>query len=162
MTDELVDHVDREGNVLGVVTRAEMRRRVLRHRCVYLVVCTSDGEVIVHRRADWKDVWPGRWDLAFGGVATAGESWDAAARRELAEETGIIDVDLIPMGSGAYTDRDVAVVGRVYRAVWDGDLVFADGEVAESARVPITALERWMMDRSLCPDTVALVCPLLH
>ncbi len=161
MTDELVEHVDDDGNVVAVVTRAEMRRRGLRHRCVYLAVCTSAGEIVVHRRADWKDVWPSRWDLAFGGVVAAGESWGDAARRELAEETGIVGVEPVLIGSGTYSDREVAVLGRVFRIVWDGDVTFTDGEVAESARVPIGAVDRWMVGRELCPDTVALVRPLL-
>jgi len=160
MTDELVEHVDELGNVLGVVTRAEMRARRLRHRCVYIVVMTSAGELVVHRRADWKDLWPSRWDLAFGGVAAAGESWRDAAARELAEETGITGTEIVPIGGGAYDDAEVSVVGRAFRVTWDGPLTCADGEVAEAARVAIADLDEWMTGRLLCPDTVALADPL--
>ena len=48
-----------------------------------------DGRLLVHRRADDKDVWPGRWDLAVGGVVAAGEDYDTAAVREVAEEIGV-------------------------------------------------------------------------
>ena len=43
----------------------------------------------MHRRAEWKDVYPGYWDVCFGGVLGAGEAWDDAAHRELQEEAGI-------------------------------------------------------------------------
>ena len=68
--DELVDLVDEDDNVVEVVTRAEMRARGerARHRACYVAVLTSSDELVVHRRADWKDVYPGYWDVCFGGV----------------------------------------------------------------------------------------------
>ena len=68
-----------------------MRRHRLRHRATFVVVRCSRGHVLMHRRSDTKDLWPGRWDLAVGGVVTAGEGYDDAARRELAEEVGVTD-----------------------------------------------------------------------
>ena len=64
-----------DGAVVRLATRAEMRAGNLRHRSVAVVVVTSAGEVVAHRRADWKDVWPGRWDVCFGGVVGVGEDW---------------------------------------------------------------------------------------
>src|SRR4051812_16391315 len=87
--DELVDVVDEHGQVIDVVARRRMRAENLRHRAVFVAILSTDGRVLVHRRADHKDVWPGRWDLAIGGVVVAGEGWDDAARREVAEEIGV-------------------------------------------------------------------------
>ena len=66
--DELVEVVDADGNVERVVTRAEMRAQNLPHRNIAVVVQRSDGRLVVHQRADWKDVYPSLWDVAFGGV----------------------------------------------------------------------------------------------
>ena len=66
--DELVDVVDEHDVVTAVVTRSEMRSQRLRHRTVFIAVTNPSGDVLVHRRADHKDVWSGRWDLAAGGV----------------------------------------------------------------------------------------------
>ena len=85
----MVEVVDERGVVVRLATRAEMRAGNLRHRSVAVVVVTGAGEVVAHRRADWKDVWPGRWDVCFGGVVGVGEGWRDAARRELAEEAGV-------------------------------------------------------------------------
>ena len=41
-----------------------------------------------------RDVFPGYYDIAAGGVVLAGETYEAGARRELAEEVGIRDVPL--------------------------------------------------------------------
>src|SRR5690606_12487279 len=114
--DELVEEIDEHGSVVRVVTRAEMRAQNLRHRTVAVVVITGAGEVVAHRRADWKDVWPGRWDVCFGGVTRVDEDWVEAARRELAEEAGI-EVDapaLRELGDGSYADADVSEYSRVF------------------------------------------------
>lgn len=157
---EQVEVVDLTGAVIDVVTRAAMRAGRLRHRCTYVLVVDDDERLIVHRRAPWKDVWPGRWDVAFGGVVGVGEAWADAARRELAEEAGV-DADLREVGSGAYDDEDVSVLGHVYLARHDGPFSFPDGEVVESDRVPLAEVEAWIRTHELCPDSLALAAAVL-
>jgi isopentenyldiphosphate isomerase len=162
--DEPVEVVDEHGGVERLVTRAEMRAHNLRHRTVAVVVLTGAGEIVAHRRADWKDVWPGRWDVCFGGVTAVGEDWADAARRELAEEAGV-EVEasaLRKLGGGNYTDADVSTHARVYLTVHDGPFHPADGEVAELVVVPLTSLDGWLAGRELCADSAAVVVPLLR
>lgn len=160
---EPVEVVDEDGTVLRLVSRAEMRAANLRHRSVAVAVVTGDGELVAHRRAGWKDVWPGRWDVCFGGVAGVGEEWRAAATRELAEEAGIAVAPgaLREIGRGSYADDDVSAHIRVYLTTHDGPFHPADGEVAELVLVPLTDLAPWVRGHDLCPDTAALVVPLL-
>jgi isopentenyldiphosphate isomerase len=159
--DELVEEVDPDGTPRRVVTRAVMRRDHLRHRCVYLPVIGSDGRLLIHRRAPDKDVWPDRWDVAAGGVVGAGEEWEVAAARELAEEVGLEGVPLEPIGEGRYEDGQVAVVGRVYRVDSDGPFTFADGEVVEARFVTRSELTELLATSPFCPDSLAVVLPLL-
>ena len=152
---QLVEEVDLDGTVLRVVTRAEMRAGRLRHRCTYILVVDHDERLVVHRRAPWKDVWPDRWDVAFGGVVDVGEDWGAAAQRELREEAGV-EAGLQALGGGAYDDADVSVLGRVYLARHDGPFSFPDGEVVASDRVPLDEVAGWISSHELCPDSLAL------
>jgi isopentenyldiphosphate isomerase len=159
VADELVDVVGPDGAVLGTVTRAEMRAGRLRHRCTFVLVRNTAGQVLVHRRSESKDMWPGRWDLACGGVVTAGEEWGPAACRELAEEVGVTGVDLDPLGEGEYADDDVDEVARVYGVTWDGPVRFTDGEVVEAHWVDLDELRRLLDTRPFVPDSVRLVLP---
>ena len=160
--DEQVEVVDERGAVVGVVPRAEMRARNLRHRSVGIVVCHG-SKVLVHQRADWKDVWPSRWDLAFGGVCDVGETYPAAALRELREEAGIaVDEDqLLDLGDGWYDGEEVRVVARLYAVQHDGPFAFVDGEVQSVAWVERNELSAWAATHELCDDSRALLLPTL-
>jgi isopentenyl-diphosphate delta-isomerase len=148
--------------VIEVVTRAEARARgaAARHRACYVAVLTSAGELVVHRRAAWKDVYPGYWDVCFGGVLGAGEAWDDAARRELLEEAGI-DAPLELLGAASWEAPDAKLNGRVYLARSDGPFTCPDGEVVEVATVPLPDLPDWLRSHDVCPDSVELVVPRL-
>ena len=164
--DELVEIVDPQGRVLRTVTRAEMRRDNLRHRSTYVVVMNGQGEVVVHRRADWKDVLPGFWDLCFGGVAGVGEDWVSAAKRELAEEAGLgiaggSAIELVDLGPLDYEDDIMSVYGRVFLAHSDETPTCPDGEVVELDLVPVNSLGEWAQDRDVCPDSLLGVVPRL-
>lgn len=155
-----VDIVDEDDRVVGSATRARMRAEGLRHRAVYVVVRTTDDRMVVHRRADWKDVYPGAWDLCFGGVVDAGEGWAAAATRELAEEAGI-ESSLRFLGAGSYDEPGMAINARIYEVVHDGPYPCPDGEVVEVRTVPSDELTTFLAAHPHCPDSAALVLPLL-
>src|SRR5262249_25040045 len=116
---ELIDVIDAAGRTIGVATRAEMRARRLPHRCVYVLVFNSRGELFVHLRTPTKDIFPSYSDVAVGGVLAAGESFAEGARREVREELGVelSTEELFPL----YHEDDATVVqAMVYRTVHDG------------------------------------------
>lgn len=158
---ELVDIVDVDDCVIATVSRAEMRANRLQHRAVSIAVVGTDGRLLVHRRADDKDVWPGMWDLAAGGVVSAGETYAAAATRELAEELGVHADTLEYLGEGRFADESVAFIGRGYLAVSDGPFAFTDGEIAEVRWVTRAELAGLMAVERFVPDNIALLLPLL-
>jgi 8-oxo-dGTP pyrophosphatase MutT (NUDIX family) len=169
--DEVVEEVDRHGRVLRLVTRREMRAGRLRHRTVYLAVQHPDGRLLVHRRSPHKDVWPGWWDVAAGGVVAAGEPWEVAAVRELAEELGVDvvrhGVVVEPIDGGrlrTYDDDTVLVVGRCFRVVTAGPFTFADGEVVDARWVDSAELSAMLAGPDavpFLPDGLAVLLPLV-
>ena len=158
--DDLVDVVDAGDTVIATVTRREMRAGALRHRAVYLLVVSSAGELLVHQRSFDKDLYPGWWDVAAGGVVGTAESYDDAASRELSEELGIT-APLEPLGRGVFDDPLVRIIARVYLARHDGPFEFSDGEVITAEWIVPDLLPALLSERKWCPDSVALALPLL-
>ena len=161
-SEELVDIVDHDDNVLYQCTRKEMRAQVLRHRAVFIAVVNSEGELLIHQRSAMKDLWPSWWDLAVGGVVSAGESYDAAALRELDEEVGITGVPLVELGVGTYSDEEVSLVGRCFMVKYDGPLVLRDGEVVATEWVSKNTLQQRLAEDNFLPDSKELLLPSLQ
>lgn len=159
--DELVEEVDRAGDVVRVVTRAQMRAQRLRHRSVFIGVLNDDDQLLVHRRALTKDVWPGAWDVCVGGVAGVGENWQTAAERELAEELGIVGCEVDLLGLGAYEDAEVKLVASCFVVRCNGPFTFADGEITEAHWVHTAELLHWLKGKEFLPDSLALLLPRL-
>lgn len=159
--DETVEEVDRAGNVLRLVTRREMRAGALRHRSVFVAVVSENGDLLVHQRALTKDVWPGRWDVAVGGVCAPGEEWHAAAVREMAEELGVEGAVIEEIAGGAYDDAEVKLVARVFVCRTDGPFRFADGEIIQAHWVSQAEFPNWLGAKDFLPDSLALVLPAL-
>lgn len=159
---EMVDVVDDDDRVIATVPRAEMRARRLQHRAVSIAVISSDGRLLVHRRADDKDLWPGMWDMAAGGVVAAGETYEDAARRELTEELGVVAAEVEHLGEGRFRDDSVALIGCGYLVVHDGPFTFTDGEIAEVRWADRAALADLLRAEQFVPDNVALLLPLLQ
>jgi 8-oxo-dGTP pyrophosphatase MutT (NUDIX family) len=159
---ELVDVVDEADRVVRTVTRSEMRRDVLRHRATYVFVLSTDGlRVLAHQRSAAKDLWPSRWDLAVGGVVSAGETYDASAARELAEEVGV-SAALERLGPLRFDCADGHVNGMVYVAQHEGPFTFTDGEVARVEWLGLDSIDKVLPQRTWCDDTIGAALPLLR
>jgi len=154
---ELVDVVDENDRVVGRVTRAEMRRRNLLHRAVYVLVLNHAGELFVHRRTETKDVYPGHWDVTAGGVVAAGEDYAASAAREIHEELGVDGVALEPAGEMRYADAATRIVGQVFVACHDGPFVLQPEEIVEGRFVSLAAAEDLIARERCCPDGVQVL-----
>lgn len=160
-TNELVEHVDPEGAVIEVVPRSQIRSETLRHRCTYVFVLRTSGHLVVHRRAEWKSIYPGWWDVCFGGICGVGESWLRAAERELAEEAGLSRQTLHEIGSVRYEESDGRVIGRAFVVISDEPVVAVDGEVVDLDEIELGGLTAWLANRLVCHDSTQAVLPLL-
>jgi isopentenyldiphosphate isomerase len=148
----MVDLVDEDDRVIGRAPRSEVRRRNLLHRGAGVLCRNSAGDVYVHRRSDTKDVFPGLYDAFAGGIVASGESYEQAARRELAEELGVVGAELRPLVKQRYRGPDLQTWNTVFEAVWDGPIVHQVEEIAWGAFVPVGELRQRLDSWELVPD----------
>ena len=123
--EEWFDVCDVEGVPTGeTVSRQEAHAQGIRHRTAHVWVWRErEGkkEVLLQKRSQEKDSYPGCYDTSSAGHVPAGEEPLDSARRELFEELGIQagEEDLLPVGR--FTIQ--------YEEVFHGSL-FKDNEVS--------------------------------
>jgi isopentenyldiphosphate isomerase len=106
---EIIDDTDR---VIGTATRRDAHARGLMHRAVHVFLFDAEGRVYVQRRSQFKDRHADKLDSSAAGHLEPGESYAAAAGRELSEELGISaqvsEVFRVP--ASAVTDNELVVL----------------------------------------------------
>ena len=90
---ELFDICDENGIPTGkTVERSRAHREGIRHRTAHIwVIRTVEGrgQVLLQKRSQNKDSFPGQYDTSSAGHIQAGDEPLASAQRELLEELGI-------------------------------------------------------------------------
>ncbi|XP_026454740.1 nudix hydrolase 3-like [Papaver somniferum] len=89
--EEHFDVLTKTGEKTGITKpRSHVHRDGDYHRAVHVwIYAETTGELLVQRRADNKDSYPGLWDISSAGHISAGDSSLVSARRELQEELGV-------------------------------------------------------------------------
>lgn len=150
--DELVDLVDLQDRVVGQAPRSEVRAGNLLHRGVGILCRNSRGEIYVHRRTPTKDLFPHLHDMFVGGVVGSGESYEAAAAREVAEELGIPDARPVFLFAHLYQGEHNRAWVHVFLVEWDGPVVHQESEIEWGAWMPEADLEAWCDEVEIVPD----------
>ena len=118
MTEEIFDVVDEQDRVVTQAPRSVVHARKLLHRAVHVFVFNSRGALLLQKRSAHKDEYPLCYTSSASGHLAAGESYEAAAPRELHEELGLsAPLEwLTKFPAGPQTSQEHTVL---YRAVTD-------------------------------------------
>ena len=154
---EQVTWVDQDNQVLGQISRVELRERGLIGRGTFVFLFNSKGELCVHQRTFSKALYPGYWDIAAGGMVAAGETDADSAARELAEELGIVGVPLKAHGRLYFDHPDNRLWCAIFSAVSDAPLQLQPEEVLQAQFIALEQLPAWFAGRDLCPDSLAMM-----
>lgn len=143
VSEELLDVVDENDQVVGVKKRGEIHAQGLMHRSVHILVFNSDAELFIQKRSMNKDNEPGLWDSSAAGHVDSGEDYFSCAVRELGEELGIevgssLDV-LFRLTASPITGMEHCIV---YRCINDGPFELQAEEIDEGAWISPSEMDR--------------------
>ena len=93
-----IQQVDENDYPIGSTTKQEAWDNGHIHRVVRIMLEDGRGNVLLQHRDPAKDIFPDCWDNSSAGHVDAGEDYDEAAMRELAEELGIKKAELNELG----------------------------------------------------------------
>ena len=150
VSDELLDVVNDNDEVIGVRSRGEIHAEGLMHRAVHILLFNSQGKLFLQKRSLSKDEQPGKWDSSAAGHVDSGEAYLDCACREINEELGV-DVDRPPQALFTLpaTLRTVNELCIVYRYCFDGPLVLQADEIDDGQWIDPTTMDRRVADEDL-------------
>lgn len=143
---EVFDVVDENDRVLRQASRHEVHTQGLRHRAVHVFVFNRDGELFLQRRSRWKDVHPLLWDSSAAGHVEAGQTYDATAPREVAEELGV-EAACTRIGQIAACAETGWEFVHLYRTEHAGPFRLAPAEIDSGAFFALDQIDRWTRAR---------------
>ncbi|MEV7869142.1 NUDIX domain-containing protein [Streptomyces sp. NPDC088124] len=86
---EFIERVNEQDRVIGVVERGQAVREGWLYRMAMVLCRDPQGRYLVHRRPDSSSRFPGQYSWLVAGAVSVGETYTAAASRELHEELGV-------------------------------------------------------------------------
>ena len=155
--EEIVQIVDRDNQVTDALPRHLMRSRGLIHRASYILVFNPRQEVFVQKRTTTKDIYPGYWDVAAGGVVLASESYEQSASRELTEELGVSGIPLTPLFDHYFEDATNRVWGRVFRCTHEGPFTLQPEEVESGRFMSVPQILESCLREPFTPDGILIL-----
>ena len=127
---ERFDIVDDHDRVIGTALRRECHGNpALVHRAVHVLVVNAAGELLLQKRSAAKDIQPGRWDTSVGGHLEPGESYYAAALREMHEELGLTGLPLTFLYHSKIRNQVESENIATYLTRWDGPVSWNPREI---------------------------------
>ncbi len=118
--EELLEVVDENDVVIGLESRSRIHREGLLHREANILFITPDGQLIFQQRSSEKETYPNKLICAVGGHVEPGMTYEQTARKECAEETGLIvsPSDLVFLGTlrKRSFDQSTRLTNNVFRA----------------------------------------------
>ena len=153
IVSEIYDVVDEQDRVIGKASREECHEKGLIHRTVQVYIVLNDGRVVLQKRSETADTFPGRYTAPAAGHVDAGERYEDAAVRELREEMGL-DVPLKRVGNVKSCDPKHMQHIMVFSGFSDGPFS-TQGETAELVDLQRTEIEQRMQNQ---PEAFTTAC----
>lgn len=154
---EMVQIVDRDNREVEALPRHLMRSRGLIHRASYILVFNGRQELFVQKRTTTKDIYPGYWDVAAGGVVLAGESYEQSASRELAEELGVSGIPLVSLFDHYFEDTGNRVWGRIFQCSHEGPFTLQPEEVESGVFMIVPEILERSRQEPFTPDGILIL-----
>ncbi len=143
---EIFDVVNEQDEVIAQATRGEVHAKNWNHRAVHIFVYNQAGELFLQKRSHRKDREPGKWDSSAAGHLDAGETYRAAAEREIVEELGV-SAEVVLVEKLPSSEKTGYEFIEIYRAESEGPFYLHPLEIETGTFFPQALVAEWIGTR---------------
>jgi len=122
MPGALIQIVNEQDEPIGQAIKQEAWRQGLITRIVRVIAINADGKILLQKRSSRLPLYPNCWSESISGHVDVGETYLAAAKRELSEELGINHVELQEIdyfrSSGNFEGLKLERFSKVYKFIF--------------------------------------------
>jgi 8-oxo-dGTP pyrophosphatase MutT (NUDIX family) len=136
----LIDRVDDLNRPIGTIPRARVFDEHANFRTVHVLVFNRSGSLLLQQLSASRERNPLLWGSSVAGYLHAGETYDEAAHRRLAEELGL-ETPLTRVGVTMMLDDGVRKFVGVYTTVSDRPHIAEPEHIAQLQFVPPGVVE---------------------
>ena len=145
-------YVDKDDNEVGSGSISNAYDNGITVRIARVFITNNKGELLIQKRSDIHHSLPGRWDQSAAGHVDNGETYEAAAYRELKEEMGIDDVKLHAVKKVYTEETDEKMFTKkrfntIFAGTFNGKLKIDNKEVSDYQWVLPDDLTKRMADQ---------------
>ncbi len=141
--------VDLDDRVIGTVRRGDAHRNpALVHRSVQILVFSGDGRLLLQRRSQRKDLFPGYYSASASGHVMAGEEYFSTAERELLEELGV-SAPLSLLDKVVVRTEPETEITEIFATRSDGPFVFHPTETDGGVLLSLAEVRRGRAEGTL-------------
>ncbi|MFC1653679.1 NUDIX domain-containing protein [Patescibacteria group bacterium] len=151
--NELFYWVNENDKELGSISRQEAHSGVKKiHRSVYILLVNDQDQILLQKRSQQKDTYPGFWTVSTSGHVTYGQTYEEAVKKEMEEEIGISPENFTYISNMFYESAQEKEISKIYLAENQGEEVSIDKtEVEETRWVSIKKLKEFDKNNNLTP-----------
>lgn len=124
---EILDIINMDDQIIGQTTREDVYAQKHMHRIVHIIVRDRAGRFLLQIRSATVQYLPFYWVASAAWHVKTGETYEAAAWRELQEEIGITDGELRMMGKFLFEKDDgLRKYLTIFGLITDADITLGE------------------------------------
>ena len=150
----LIVIVDDDDKIKGAALYREAVENSMIFQSANVLIVNSQGNLFVHKRSQTLETHPGKYDVKVGGIVDLGETYKEAAIRELKEEVGVENVELVFLFALKFRQGIHKNNRQVYKCKYDGKFELQKEEVAEGKFMMRDEIEKLKVEGKLSDSAV--------
>jgi isopentenyl-diphosphate delta-isomerase len=147
---ELLYYVNENDEVLNSISRDLAHSQQLLHRTGMVFLVTTENKVLITTRNPERPTYPSTYDASVSFHVTYGETYEAAAKREIFEEIGI-QAPITFLGKFQHQDPPEHQIVAVFLSVSDDTPVIDPSEFSDYCFRSVSEVEDLIRNERITP-----------